>query len=166
MAKQLLLIRHAKSDWNHIKLSDFDRTLNPRGEKNAPQMAQRLSAKNIIPEQIVSSPAVRALTTARYFANEFGIAESTIVEEKRIYEATVYELMNVVNKLDNSSSFTALFGHNPGISNLADTLCNENLYAIPTCAVVLIYFPFDNWNMISAGTGELILYDYPKNGEF
>jgi phosphohistidine phosphatase len=165
MAKQLLLVRHAKSDWNDIQLSDFNRTLNSRGEKNAPQMAQRLVAKNIIPEQIVSSPAVRALTTARYFAKEFAIAESAIVQEKRIYEATTDELLNIINKLDNSSSFTAIFGHNPGISSLADTLCNENLYAIPTCAVILIYFPFENWNMISAGTGELILYDYPKNGE-
>ncbi len=163
MPKQLLLVRHAKSDWDDRKLSDFKRPLNSRGEKNAPEMARRLLDKKIIPEQIVSSPAVRALTTARYFAKELGIKQSAIVEESTIYEAFTPDLMAVINNLDNSYLFTALFGHNPGITNLVTNLCNKDLYNIPTCGMVLIRFPFDNWGMISVGTGELVFYDYPKN---
>jgi len=163
MPKKLLLVRHAKSDWDNIKLSDFDRPLNSRGEKNAPEMAKRLFKKGVIPQQIVSSPAVRALTTARYFAKELGLEKSEIVKEPEIYEALTSTLMEVVNKLDNNTSFTALFGHNPGITSFVSNLCNTDLYNIPTCGVVLIEFPFDDWAMVSAGTGEMVFYDYPKN---
>ena len=163
MSKQLLLVRHAKSDWENIKLSDFDRPLNPRGEKNAPEMAKRLLKRGKIPQSIVSSPAVRALTTARYFANEFGHDKSGIVKVPEIYEALTSTLMSVINDLDNQFSFIALFGHNPGITELVRNLCNKDLYNIPTCGMVLIEFPFDEWNMVSAGTGEMVFYDYPKN---
>ncbi len=165
MSKQLLLVRHAKSDWDNTKLSDFDRPLNSRGEKNAPEMAKRLTKKGLIPQQIVSSPAVRAISTARYFAKELGLEKSEIVKEPEIYEALTSTLMDVINNLDNSYSFTALFGHNPGITSVVSNLCNKDLYNIPTCGMVLIQFPFDDWAMVSAGTGEMIFYDYPKNGQ-
>ncbi len=163
MPKKLLLVRHAKSDWDNIKLSDFDRPLNSRGEKNAPEMAKRLLKKGLIPQQIVSSPAVRALTTARYFAKELGLEKSEIVKESDIYEALPSTLMEVVNNLDNNYSFTALFGHNPGMRSVVINLCNNDLYNLPTCGMVLIQFPFDDWAMVSAGTGEMVFYDYPKN---
>ena len=163
MSKQLLLVRHAKSDWDNLKLSDFDRPLNSRGEKNAPEMAKRLLKRGKIPQSIVSSPAVRALTTARYFAKELGLDQSGIVEEPEIYDALTSTLMSVINDLDNQFSFIALFGHNPGITELVSNLCNKDLYNISTCGMVLIEFPFDEWNMVSAGTGEMVFYDYPKN---
>ncbi|MBC7912920.1 MAG: histidine phosphatase family protein, partial [Pyrinomonadaceae bacterium] len=72
--KQLLLVRHAKSDWNNSDLTDFERPLNKRGQKDAPEMAERLLHQHIIPQLIVSSPAVRALTTAEHFADAFGIS--------------------------------------------------------------------------------------------
>lgn len=165
MSKELLLIRHAKSDWDNIKLRDFDRPLNSRGEKNAPEMAARLKKKNLIPSQIISSPALRAITTAEYFAEELGIKRTDIIKEAEIYEAFTSTLLEVINNLDDISSFTALFGHNPSITSIANNLCNANLLNIPTCGVVLIRFPFDSWNMVSAGTGELIFFDYPKNVE-
>lgn len=163
MSKQLLLVRHAKSDWDNIKLSDFDRPLNSRGEKNAPEMAKRLLKRGKIPQQIVSSPAMRAITTARYFAKELGLNKSDIVKEPEIYEAMTSTLKGVINNLDNTYSFIALFGHNPGITDLVSNLCSKDLYNIPTCGMVLIQFPFDDWSMVSAGTGEIVFYDYPKN---
>lgn len=165
MSKQLLLVRHAKSDWENTKLTDFDRPLNSRGEKNAPEMARRLLKKGLIPQQIVSSPALRALTTARYFAQELGLQKSEIIKEPEIYEALTSTLMDVINNLGNESSFTALFGHNPGITSVVSNLSNRDLNNVPTCGMVLIEFPFDDWAMVSAGTGELIFYDYPKNGQ-
>jgi phosphohistidine phosphatase len=165
MSKELLLVRHAKSDWDNIKLRDFDRPLNSRGDKNAPEMAARLKNKNLIPSQIISSPALRAITTAQYFAEELGIKKSDIIKETDIYEAFTSTLLEVINNLDDRSSFTALFGHNPGITSIANNLCNGNILNIPTCGMVLIRFPFDNWNMVSAGTGDLIFFDYPKNVE-
>lgn len=160
--KQLLIVRHAKSDWDEPNLTDFERPLNKRGHKNAPEMAHRLHKKKLIPEQLVTSPAKRALTTAEYFAEEFGIKKSAIVKESMIYEASSATLLRVINNLENKYDFIALFGHNPGITNLVTNLCDADIINIPTCGVTLLEFPFNDWKMISEGTGKLELYDYPK----
>jgi phosphohistidine phosphatase len=163
--KKLLLVRHAKSDWDNPKLSDFERPLNQRGHKNAPEMALRILKKKIIPQQIVSSPATRALTTAEYFAEVFQVKKSTIVKEESIYEASSNTLLKIINRLSNDYDFIALFGHNPGITHLINGLSNADISNVPTCGMALIEFPFDDWSMISAGTGQLSLFDYPKNAE-
>ncbi len=163
--KKLLLVRHAKSDWSTPGQKDFDRPLNNRGNKNAPEMAKRLVKKGIIPQQIVSSPAKRALTTAGYFAEAFNFKKSDIQQEKAIYEANTTALLQVINKLDNDYDFIALFGHNPGFTDLANFLSHADIYNIPTCGMVLIEFPFDQWEMISSGTGEKLFFDFPKNEE-
>ena len=160
--KQLLLIRHAKSDWNDPAQKDFDRPLNNRGHMNAPEMAQRLVKRGIIPQLIVSSPAMRAQTTAKYFAEALGIKKSEIQKEQVIYEASPSSLLKVINQLDNRHNLVALFGHNPGLTTIAVNLCGADIYNIPTCGMVLIEFPFDSWEMISNGTGEMIFFDYPK----
>lgn len=162
MSKKLLIIRHAKSDWNNI-LSDFDRPLNNRGENNAPEMAERLIKKNLIPEQIVSSPALRAITTAKAFAEVLDIKKSEIKKENNIYEASSKTLLKIINEFDDSKNFIAMFGHNPGLTELCNHLCDANLYNIATCGIVMIEFPFKNWNMVRYGTGEFKLYDFPKN---
>ncbi|MEJ6982298.1 histidine phosphatase family protein [Pedobacter sp. P351] len=163
--KQLLLIRHAKSDWSNSGLSDFERPLNKRGNKDAPVMADRLLNKHLIPQAIISSPALRALTTAKYFAEVFNIDKKEIQKEPAIYEASPNTLLSIVNGLDNKFDFIALFGHNPGITNFAISLCDTNIYDMPTCGVILIEFPFDDWKLISKNTGEEKLYDFPRNEE-
>lgn len=161
--KKLLLIRHAKSDWNNLSLSDFDRPLNKRGHRDAPEMGERLLASHLVPQLLVSSPALRAITTAKHFAEVFNISEAEILTEQIIYEANVESLLKVVNKLDNRYDFVALFGHNPGVTNLAAHVCNSNIYDMPTCAVCLIEFPLDDWAKVSNNTGEQTFYDFPKN---
>ncbi len=161
--KKLLLVRHAKSDWNDPGLTDKERPLNKRGMKNAPEMAKRLSEQQIIPELIVSSPALRAITTAEFFADEFSIARAQIHKEQDIYMASAATLLGIINMFDNKYDFVALVGHNPALTNLAINLCNLDTDNIPTCGLVLITFPFDDWKLISYWTGDKKLYDYPKN---
>lgn len=163
MAKTLLLIRHAKSDWADLMLSDFKRPLNQRGENNAPEMAKRLVKRQLFPQQIISSPALRAITTAKHFAKELDIKPADIIQEPEIYDALTNTLLEVVNNLDDNSDFTALFGHNPGITGLVNYLSNKEVFHMPTCGMVLIEFPFDKWQMLSRGTGDLIFFDFPKN---
>jgi phosphohistidine phosphatase len=165
MAKQLLLIRHAKSDWNNAGLRDFDRPLNKRGNANAPEMAVRMLKQNIIPDLMVSSPALRAITTAKYFAETWHIEATKIQLEKTIYEANIKALLQVVNQLDNQANQVALFGHNPGLTDFANYLSNANIFNMPTCSIVMIAFPIENWNEVSADTGSLVFFDYPKSGE-
>ncbi len=161
--KRLLLIRHAKSDWANHELKDFDRPLNKRGNKNAPEMASRLLNQKLVPELLVTSPALRAFSTAEYFADVLGLEKAAIVREKDIYEASSSTLMSIINSFDDQYNFVALIGHNPGLTNLAINLCNCDVYNIPTCGMMLIQFPFDHWNMISYWTGDQKMYDYPKS---
>ena len=128
-------------------------------------MAQRLVKRNLIPEQIVSSPALRAITTAEYFAREFGMESAEIIQESEIYDALPFTLLEIINNLDDQSDFTALIGHNPGLTSLLNIFCDTSIQNIPTCGIAFIRFPFDSWKMLSSGTGELVFFDYPKNTE-
>ena len=164
MAKQLLIVRHAKSDWGNAGLKDFDRPLNKRGKANAPEMAERLVKAKIIPELIISSPALRALTTAKFFADTWQLPLNDIQQEPEIYEANVNTLLKIINGLPNQYQKIAMFGHNPGFSDLA-TYLNGHVHEMPTCGVIILEFPFDDWAMLSEGTASVILYDYPKSGD-
>ncbi len=165
MAKRLILIRHAKSDWGNPSVSDFDRPLNKRGNANAPEMAQRMVKQNIYPNLIVSSPALRAITTANYFAKEWGMDKNNIQKDENIYEAGLKNLLNIVNHLDNQYEVVVMFGHNPGFTDFANYLSDVNIYNMPTCSIVMLEFPFDDWNLVSGSTAKVLLFDYPKNGE-
>ena len=163
MSKQLLIVRHAKAEDAAFKKPDFKRALSHRGEKNAQEMAKRLKIKNLIPQKLYSSSALRAISTASYFADELGIAQSEIVKDQEIYDALTDNLLYFINKMDDQADFIALFGHNPSITHLVNKFCASVIYNIPTCGIALIQFPFNSWKMLSEGTGDLILYDYPKN---
>jgi len=165
MTKRLLLIRHAKSDWGSPSMGDFDRPLNKRGNTNAQEMAQRMIKQNIYPHLIVSSPALRALTTANYFAKTWGINENKIQTDKNIYEAGLKTLLNVVNHFNNQYDTVAMFGHNPGFTDFANYLSDVNIYNMPTCSIVMLEFPFEDWRLISGSTAKVLLFDYPKSGE-
>lgn len=162
--KQLIIVRHAKSDWGNPDLRDFDRPLNKRGKTNAPEMAHRLVKKQIKPELIVSSTALRALTTAKFFADTWQMPLADIQEQPNIYEASVNTLLKVINNFDNKYNMIAMFGHNPGLTDLVYYL-DGHIYEMPTCSVVILEFPFDDWAMISEGTAKVVLFDYPKSGD-
>ncbi len=162
--KQLFIVRHAKSDWGDANLRDFDRPLNHRGHKNAPEMVSRLVEKSIKPDTIVSSPALRALTTAKYFASGWQIPAEQLSTNANIYEASVKTLLKVINDFNSGFDKVALFGHNPGLTDLLNYLTGEYISNMPTCSVAIIEFPFEDWKLISGGTGNLVLFDYPKSG--
>lgn len=165
MAKQLVLVRHGKSDWGNADVKDFDRPLNHRGKENAPEMAERLFNRNFKPDVLVSSPAKRAFTTSKYFAKQYNINKSDIILEPSIYDANIKTLLNVVNGLNNEYEKVIMFGHNPGFTDFANYLADAKIYNIPTCGIMLLSFPFNDWKMISANTGELVFFDYPKNSD-
>lgn len=165
MPKKLLIIRHAKSDWANPGISDFNRPLNQRGIVDAPKMGKRLKAKGIFPDAVVSSPATRAITTAKLVCYEFGFDIANIQENKAIFDANCNTLLKIINHFDNKDEFIALFGHNNGITDLAVYLTDAEIFNIPTSGMVLINFPFDDWKMVGKESGEVAFFDYPKNTE-
>ncbi len=157
--KKLLLIRHAKAthDTGYI---DFERPLQERGLQDAAIMAGRLKDKNIIPQLLVASPALRTLSTANVFSQHLTIPQ--LQTNKDIYEATTLALMKVINAFPDEHDFIALVGHNPGMSDLLYYLTRQ-LQNVPTCAMMLIEFDVDSWMEIIEDAGTLLYYDYPKS---
>lgn len=160
--KTLFLNRHAKSSWASRETADFDRPLNDRGENDAPMMGKRLAKKEENIELFISSPAKRAITTAKAIAREVKYPPEDIVEMESIYHASVKELLRIVNSLDDSSSRVILFGHNPGFTDFADYLTGSGILNIPTCGICKIVFNIDHWAEVSAHTGYLAYFDFPK----
>lgn len=160
--KILLLIRHAKSSWKNPILADIDRPLNKRGRLNAPFMGQRLKKHGIKPDLIISSPAMRALKTAKLIAKEINFAKKNIVTDDLIYGADVSTLVEVIKKIDDSFSIVMMFGHNPDFSELAEYLTNRQVHHLPTCGVLCMELAVNSWKEISNGEGTLKFFDYPK----
>lgn len=164
--KSLLIVRHAKSSWADLSQKDFDRPLNDRGKKDAPAMAKRVhKEKNVELDAIVSSPAKRAITTAKFFAEEFDIKKKNIIEWPELYEASIDKFYKAVSNLSDEYSTVALFSHNPGITAFVNDLTNTRVDDMPTCAVFAIHIKADSWKAFENAEKEFWFFDYPKNIE-
>ncbi|MBK5269369.1 MAG: histidine phosphatase family protein, partial [Bacteroidia bacterium] len=136
--KRVLLIRHAKSDWDDPSLRDFDRPLNSRGKRDAPVMANRLREKKIKIDAFISSPAKRAKRTASVFAKEFKVKKKEIVFLDKLYGAEPDIFGEVIKNMDDAFDSIAIFAHNPGLTDFANRLTDVRIDNIPTCGVFAI----------------------------
>ena len=160
--KNVWLIRHAKSSWKDLSLSDFDRPLNSRGKRDAPFMGERLQTIGFMPDKVFSSPAKRARLTAMEICNSIFFPIEDIQLEQMIYGAETSDLLHLVNNLDKDTNTVCIFGHNPTLTDFSNYLSGDNIYNIPTCGIVEISFETDHWSEISRDLGELVRFDYPK----
>ena len=160
--KSLLIVRHAKSSWDSPLQKDFDRPLNERGHRDAPAMAKRLLDNKIAIDAFISSPAKRALTTCKYFAEKYGVKEKKIIVIPRLYEASMMDFYNTVAEADNSFECIALFSHNPGITAFANLLTATQIDNMPTCGVFAVKAETGNWKAFAASKKTFWFFDYPK----
>ncbi|MCB9207927.1 MAG: histidine phosphatase family protein [Ignavibacteriales bacterium] len=160
--KTLYLIRHAKSSWDFPNLSDFERPLNERGQRDAPFMGKLLSERIKSPQIIYSSPAKRAITTAEIIAEFLGYDVNSIIKNENIYEAAVSDLMRIINNNSDEYSSLMLFGHNPGFTLISNYLADKKITNLPTCGFVQIDFNLNSWNNIEGSSGNLMHFEYPK----
>ena len=161
--KTLTLVRHAKSSWKDTSLADRDRPLSKRGERDAPEMGQRIVAAGIRPSLIVSSPAVRAWSTARIIADAIGYPREFLQRDKSLYLASVNTILDVIVAQDNGFNSLMLVGHNPGFTDFANYLVPGLTNNIPTAGVVCVQLDTDDWSLYDKPGVELVLYDFPKN---
>lgn len=159
----LTLVRHAKSTWDYPELTDFERPLNERGRRDAPRMGLRAQALPKV-SRIVSSPATRALITARIFAEQLGISPDAIHIEPKLYDASRKTLLEVVSGFEPNPAHVMLFGHNPGFSELAHTLGHCPFDELPTCAIAHFKIEVKHWKDMGPGCGTLVKYLFPKDG--
>ncbi len=163
MGKRILtLVRHAKSSRKDPALHDRARPLNKRGHRNAAEMAQRLAQKKHHPELLISSPALRARSTAEYFAHELGLGSCDIHLDEGLYFCGVSGVLKVIRKLPDDCRSALICGHNPDMSLLAGRWLNREL-ALPTCSVVRLRFDCSSWNEVPLHTPALKLLESPKH---
>jgi phosphohistidine phosphatase len=160
--KTLTLIRHAKSSWKHTDLTDFQRPLNKRGKNDAPIMGKILARKVPKPDLFLSSPATRALKTAEMITKRMGISKKEIVTDERLYHANANDFFTILSDMTNKHSNIFLCSHNPGITEFVNFLVPTHIEKVPTCGVVHIELPIEDWKEITFGTGTLVFFDCPK----
>ncbi|SFQ38284.1 SixA phosphatase family protein [Hymenobacter arizonensis] len=161
--KTLYLLRHAKSSWSFDELSDQERPLNDRGRDDAPLMGQALAKRRICPDLVVSSPAVRAMSTAVLVAREMKYPHDKIVVEPGIYGADVDDLLAIIRDLPDTAGSVLLVGHNPTITETANALSPNPINEMPTAAVVCLHFDSSQWAEVGKANAEFYFFDSPKN---
>lgn len=166
--KTLYLLRHAKSSWDDPALKDFERPLNSRGLRDIPVMAERFTARDGILDCIVCSPAMRTKTTARLFSEAVGFEGETIISNPELYFAGAGMFLKATKLMDGSCNTAMLVGHNPAITEFVNVMISaidetrETIENIPTCGLVQLELPIDNWADATFATARLIEFDFPK----
>jgi len=160
--KKVVIARHAKSSWDNPDWNDFERPLNKRGLRDAPFMAQIVAKLIEKPDLIISSSAVRAAATCRYFAEAFQFDENKIIYDENIYSNGIRYILNLLSSLDDNLNSVMIFGHNPDITSLFSRLTGEYIDNVPTCGVFGVAFDIETWKQIDDENGKLLFYEYPK----
>lgn len=160
--KTLLLVRHGKAEDPGSSASDVVRPLSSAAAKEISYASKLFLKKEIIPDVMIASPALRTLQTANELALKIGFEPKQIKKDVRIYEAEVSDLLEIINTTDDNYNIMVMVGHNPGISELVEYLCGNMMGSLPTGGVAGLTIPFDSWKLVGSGTCELALLDYIK----
>ncbi|WP_045857104.1 SixA phosphatase family protein [Teredinibacter purpureus] len=167
--KTLYLVRHAKSSWSDTELSDLQRPLNKRGNRDAPDMARRL-ANHVqqtddqfpSPDLILCSPSIRTHTTACIFGRELHLTASSIQIDNRLYGRGIPPILALLRAQKDDCSALMLVGHNPELTQLHNQLNGMQVDNMPTCAIATLHFQLERWQHLTLGTGSLVDFDFPK----
>jgi phosphohistidine phosphatase len=159
--KTLLLMRHGKSSWKDETLSDHERPLKKRGQKDAKRIAMEMINHDLIPELILSSTAVRAKETVKAILSV--LDEKIPVEFSReLYMAEPEDFVEILSDLSNDLNVVMLVGHNPGMEAYLQII-DGNIEAMPTASLGQLSLKVVDWKALSMETeGELIGFWTPK----
>lgn len=160
--KRIVIVRHGKAVPYGYE-DDYNRDLRQRGVNDAGLVSQELDNKGIFPDLIVSSPALRAIKTARIFADNLNYNGDEIIQQEDIYDGlTTNEFIRLIHNISDDYKSVFFFGHNPGffyfVSNLLDNFHGD----MPTTSTVGIIFEIDSWKEVQARQGKLEFHLVPR----
>lgn len=167
MSRKLLVLRHAKSDWS-IDSSDFERSLKNRGKRAAQRMGAWMREQDLIPEYILSSPAVRARNTAEKLTKAMGLAAHQIHYDSRLYACNLDTLKAVLSSIPADKNKVLLIGHNPDLEEFLEYIHQENLTRpddgklLPTATLAVLEMP-DNWHSLPAQCAKVLSITRPTS---
>jgi phosphohistidine phosphatase len=160
--KHLVLVRHAHAHGLEPGLEDFERRLDRRGRHEAEAMAQRARDLGLAPDHLISSPADRAIATAREFAKALDFPLPRIRHDDRVYLAEPEQLVAILRSVPAGARRVLLVGHNPGISQLARWLTGEDVGDLPTAALYAASAELGRWADLHAGAFERTHFEHPR----
>jgi phosphohistidine phosphatase len=167
MPRELLILRHAKSDWDDNAQSDFARPLAKRGKKDAPRVGAWMYREGLVPDLVVSSPAERARETTQAACKGLEYKLKAVVWDQAIYEAAVADLLGLLARLPADAKTVLLVGHNPGLEELLVYLVGDDVDGrddgklLPTAALARLEMP-DDWSDLTPGCAQLVNITLPK----
>ncbi|MBP0902303.1 SixA phosphatase family protein [Mariniflexile gromovii] len=148
--KKLILVRHAKSSWEH-NVIDHERPLNERGATDAHNISVHLNSNKINIDAVLCSDAVRTKTTAAIFFENLKIAKSMLQLNHDLYDFSGNNLLQVIKDCDNAVNNLMVFGHNHAITAFVNTYGDVYIDNVPTCGVVQIEFNISDWKDLNKG---------------
>ncbi|MGK5639471.1 SixA phosphatase family protein [Streptomyces sp. URMC 126] len=166
ITRRIVLFRHAKAEWSDV--DDHERPLADRGRKDAPVAGRWLAGSGVVPDLALCSTAARTRETWKLAVSELPQRPRTVYEE-RVYEASLGELIALLNEVSDEVGDLVVVGHNPGIHGLADALSGEaegdllarmNRSGFPTSAIAVITFT-GSWKSVEHGVGRLVAFWAP-----
>lgn len=161
--KTILLVRHAKSSWDDPAVSDFERPLNSRGLRDAPEMAKRLQQRIPSIHRIYSSTAQRARLTAGLFAEKLDYRSNEIVFEPELYLAPPRAFADLIARCSDADDCIMIVAHNPGITDFANQLTRAvRTDNMPTCSIFAVSAHINSWTAFQGALKEFLFFDYPK----
>jgi phosphohistidine phosphatase len=169
--KTILLLRHAKSSWDHVGRDDHDRPLNRRGEQSAEAMADHIVRKSPRPDLILCSTASRSRQTLAPLVQRFTAPAPPILLEKGLYLAPESTLLARLQDAPDDAATVLLIGHNDGIWQLAEVLAGKGRAALlealrdkfPTGALATLRAPINRWADLAADGAELMGFVRPRD---
>ncbi|MDA3931092.1 MAG: histidine phosphatase family protein [Prolixibacteraceae bacterium] len=160
--KRLVIIRHAKTEHSGYD-NDFQRELTERGIGDAESITKDLNEWKVFPDKIISSPATRAITTAKLFATSLGYNTSEIEEIKGLYfDYSTQDFLDLIQNTNDEIDTLFIVGHNPFMHFLSQNMSKLYDGHTPTCSTVVLDFEVNNWNNVEPRQGLLFLHLYPK----
>ncbi|WP_436517164.1 SixA phosphatase family protein [Ekhidna sp. To15] len=162
MTRKIYLIRHSYAEESHGK-RDIDRKLTLEGQSTVRALGRYLINQNFNPDIILSSSSVRTTETAVNLVEELGMNEGIIDYREIIYNASVRELLEVLNDISDETKSIAIIGHNPTITFFGEYLSGSIIGNMEPSGVVTIKIEKLKWKEISQGTGIFVSYYHPDH---
>ena len=158
--KVLIIVRHCKSSWSDLSLRDYDRPLNKRGERDGNIMSKELSKKIKYVDLLISSSSKRTKLTSNFFIDKININKKEYRDD--FYHSSSENIISILAKINNKIKSVMIIGHNPGFTDLVNSLTNINLFNLPTTGIVMINVNIKNWSEINENSVESYKFVNPK----
>jgi phosphohistidine phosphatase len=159
----LTLIRHAEAGSEHgSRISDFDRPLTEIGRGHASRLGAHLAAIDFAPDALWTSDAERALSTANILASSLSLPDSALCVRGDLYLAHTSALCDSIRQVEADIHHLAVVGHNPGLAELWDWVCDKDGFGLPTCGIARMEVEIERWSQLDTGCAKLIEFDRPE----